>query len=947
MKRNILLTAVALAFGMSATAQMEDVTSKYITNPGFEDCEAMANAVDAENNTLDYVDLYNNKGGQDYADKGWSRVEENLNANAAVVAYGGNVGYTGWGTTVYSAPLPTEGPEGTTGNKTLCMTGSSSAMKYQTAEVELPAGLYRLVVHTNFYSGWQTETGATSYSGFVATEGNSTFSTKATFKCNAWDEDVVEIEVPVAMKGRFQIGYTAGFFMCVDDVQLFYEDKVITSSLEAVIAKAEAISKALYDSDESLTKAIADAKAFVENPTSQADVATQEQLLWNAVKTALEQTFEPVDITGGYIENASFENGNIGGWTSAFAAAATASPYQQPQPRLDGSFYAYFAWNATEFSIEQTVSNLPEGYYMLQAIGNTAPFILYVNDAEGTLTPSTGLFDMGFSAVTNITDGQATIGAKSKDSFSVDDFRLIYCTDEEQLADYQFDAVAEAAKAMLNDENYAIVTGEERDALADAIDATEGTVAERIAAIQQAMATFAAAKTSYQTFETAKTNASAYTLEVYPYADPAIYQNIVDLKETVATSAENAEELAQRLNAACQALADSHYRMDGVTDKEDYTAKLGAWTLSMIEADADREGYYKQTDEFYNAGNATGSMEQTIAGLPAGKYVFVCNSRAAFYTTPTIYIDGEAVAELPHTGMTNYVSGVGYVDSWTKGIYAFDKVNGKDMNLKVEFVHNTNYPTYYRAELGIGDIVIYRIDDAETVYGVVGDFSEWEKDLMLTKAEEDGTYKLTIENMEVKELKTYEYKVRANKEWGGYELPAAGSNPQNLSWTPENYGVYNLTFTFDLEANTCTLDAERIDDITWICVYWNVEGWNEVWAYTWNSKGEQVGSWPGTQLSGSGNIVDGAEMFMFLYKGDKPDYIIFNNGQSGDDNQTFDLEFVDRKEYRDGSKTTATGIAAPSVLTGTEAVYDLQGRRIEGTPKSGVYVKNGKKFFVK
>ncbi len=708
MYKNYFLSAVALLFGLGVQAQ-EDVTSKYITNPGFESCEATAPVTNDAGET--FVDLYSTKGGTDYESAGWKLVEQNINANGAVVEYGNNIGYTGWGSTIYSAAGPAAGPEGTTGNKALCVIGSAAAVKYQTAEVELPAGVYYLTVHLNLYSGWQTEQEATSYSGFVPAEGAATLSTKGKFLCNAWDEDVIEIEVPVATKGRFQIGYTASFFAYIDDVKLTYENKVITTALEAVIVKAKAVSTALYDSDASLTAAIANAEAFVENPTSQEAVQTQIDLLYTAMSSALEQTFEPIDITGGYIENPSFETNSIVPWVSEFAAVATPSPYQQPQPLLDGTHYVYFGWQATAFSLEQTLDNLPEGYYLLTALGNTAPFAIYINDAEGSVTPSTGLFDLGFSGIAHITDGKAKIGAHGKDTFSADDFRLIYCTEEEQLNEYVFTAVAEAAQALLDNEDYAIVTGEERTALATAIAATEGTQAERIAAIQDAMATFASSKSSYQAFETAKTNAAAYTLEAYPYADPAIYEAIQALCATVATSASDAERLSQELPYICQTLVDSHYRLDGVTDKVSYTADITSkgWTLDGVEADA-TEGYYKHTDELYAANPAEGSMEVTLAGLPSGKYVFVCDSRAGYYLIPTLYVNGAAVAELPHTGMTVWQNG-GYVDAWTKGIYAFDKPDASDLTLKVGLTFETNYPNYYHAEFGIGNILLYKIAD--------------------------------------------------------------------------------------------------------------------------------------------------------------------------------------------------------------------------------------------
>ena len=54
MKKNFLLSAAALVLSLGAQAQVEDVTSQYITNPGFEECEALPVVEPAEG---DYVQV--------------------------------------------------------------------------------------------------------------------------------------------------------------------------------------------------------------------------------------------------------------------------------------------------------------------------------------------------------------------------------------------------------------------------------------------------------------------------------------------------------------------------------------------------------------------------------------------------------------------------------------------------------------------------------------------------------------------------------------------------------------------------------------------------------------------------------------------------------------------------------------------------------------------------
>ena len=727
MKKNYFLAAAAFLLSLGAQAQIQDVTSSYIQNPGFEECTPLE--ADADGVVYLIAD-YSNPGGTDYADNGWTLVAPKNSANSGVINYGVTVKYSQWA----AFPCSETAPEGSVGNKGLCFVGSDP-VAYQTDEVELPSGYYRLTTKTYVYSGWAATSGITNRTGFVANDGTTYLSKKTTFNSNAvdeegnvikdadgnlthiWDGDTIEILLPAPVKGHFQLSYGAGFFTVIDDVKLEYEARVITTALEEQIVKAKALSAELYDSDPELTAAIQAAEAFVANPTTQDDVDGQIQLLAAAMNTALENTFEPVDLSTSYVENFSFETGSIAPWVSQFAATATPPGWAAVKPAIDGNYYAYFAYNATEWTIEQTVSGLPAGYYYVQALleGTSKginPVTLFLNDTETTVTPlSDADYSKHFGQVVYFNGGSAKIGAKADAEFNIDAIRLIFCTDEDVLNEGIYNTVVADATAVLNDEGNAIITGEERLALQTAIESTEGSMADRIDAINAAVSAFSASKASYQAFETAKTAAAAYTMEAYPYADPAIYEEIQTLCATVATSGSDAMRLSQQLPYTCQKLVDSHYALEGVTDKVSYTADLqsGEWTLDGIQAD-ETAGYFKQTEELYAANPAEGFMEVTLANLPAGKYAFVCDSRASNYTIPTFYANGQAVAELPHTGMTVWQNG-GYVDAWTKGIYTFDKANAADLTLKVALNFETNYPNYYHAEFGIGNMLLFKLSD--------------------------------------------------------------------------------------------------------------------------------------------------------------------------------------------------------------------------------------------
>ncbi len=107
---------------------------------------------------------------------------------------------------------------------------------------------------------------------------------------------------------------------------------------------------------------------------------------------------------------------------------------------------------------------------------------------------------------------------------------------------------------------------------------------------------------------------------------------------------------------------------------------------------------------------------------------------------------------------------------------------------------------------GINIYAIYT--EPLTIYSIVGDFcGGWDNDIDMVESEDDpNVYTLTIENFNV-DKDFYEYKLRTNHAWGGYELPGDGTN-QNWKFDNADYphGLYNLTFTANIAENTLVVN---------------------------------------------------------------------------------------------------------------------------------------------
>ncbi|MBQ8127166.1 MAG: hypothetical protein IJ176_02065 [Prevotella sp.] len=225
---------------------------------------------------------------------------------------------------------------------------------------------------------------------------------------------------------------------------------------------------------------------------------------------------------------------------------------------------------------------------------------------------------------------------------------------------------------------------------------------------------------------------------------------------------------------------------------------------------------------------------------------------------------------------------------------------------------------------------VYEATPADYVYSVIGDLAS--SDAFMTKDAENGDiWTLTIADQQIKELKDYAYRVRANK---SDRLFTTG----NVTWTPEKTGVYTFNFTFNAADGTVTLDAVRTDDCTWGITFVNNGNWEKVVVTAWNDKVTYTEDMTFVRTSSS----LGADIYSWSVKAeDAPLYISFSDGGSS---TTGEQEYVDGKQYDYGVITGIAGVK--SAETKDAQIYDMQGRRV-AQPTKGLYIINGKKVVLK
>lgn len=161
----------------------------------------------------------------------------------------------------------------------------------------------------------------------------------------------------------------------------------------------------------------------------------------------------------------------------------------------------------------------------------------------------------------------------------------------------------------------------------------------------------------------------------------------------------------------------------------------------------------------------------------------------------------------------------------------------KDGYLKNEFAYSLG------GESKTLDVTMYK------TFGIVGSMPglDWNNDQVMTQSTENpNIFTLELNNVEVS-AGTYAFKLRADGQWGTYELPAEGGNYTdgkngyavvggNYQWEIKTAGTYNFKFTFDWATHTLTFErpytlSDGVQELNWVDITIDREfkaGWNAI-----------------------------------------------------------------------------------------------------------------------
>ena len=320
------------------------------------------------------------------------------------------------------------------------------------------------------------------------------------------------------------------------------------------------------------------------------------------------------------------------------------------------------------------------------------------SQADASKFFSAGAYNLALDPVV-VSDGTLKIGVKKVEKVAADwacfdNFRLTYYGEVNDVAVFKeaYEAALAAAKAVVSDDTYAEVVGDERTALTAAIDANS-TVAEETkeayiaatTALNEATNTFKGAKESYVALATAKAQYKDFEVAAYKYASEEKASALADALVATAKNAEEATAKASALVAAVRSIVESNALAEGVEGATNYTESiknpnaeaLEGWTTALGEINkgainiktaepfTDAEGnsthsYFDGGSWNDNAWDVTFSQDVT---LPKGKYLLTATSRASADLTSFALFAGEARAEMKHVGASGELFDRGWNDN--------------------------------------------------------------------------------------------------------------------------------------------------------------------------------------------------------------------------------------------------------------------------------------------
>ena len=453
-------------------------------------------------------------------------------------------------------------------------------------------------------------------------------------------------------------------------------------------------------------------------------------------------------VVSGDNSTAAYPYSGMGGAVFAYGTEyqlrgnSKAAPAEGPEGTNGKALGFFGVWGCGGYYYQEVT--LPAGTYTLnipmynqsgtQANESYTGFFVKDSDVKYTVAvnPAVGAWtvqSVNFTLETETT-GEIRVGYKSTGSGSganpmlfIDGVQLLTELDG---AKALYNTALAAANAAAADE---VVTGEEKTTLNQVIAANsdvDTTSVEALktaaTALNDAVATFNAAKADYQELAELKTDITMVNYNdrfTYASADKKTAAETA-LNAEAATSAADAKAKAEAIRKAYRAFADSHAMAEGVEGAVNMTDKIAnpnaesaiadPWTLvngegsngSLVIKDTDQEpltdgegNTYKYFDGGNWGANAWNVALQQNVNLPAGKYLLTVAGRAASEVTMTVFA-GTNERGIPAIGSTGGLFGRG----WNNADLEFEMAEEGNITIGVkgetETIHNWMSFTRFR-----------------------------------------------------------------------------------------------------------------------------------------------------------------------------------------------------------------------------------------------------------
>ena len=330
----------------------------------------------------------------------------------------------------------------------------------------------------------------------------------------------------------------------------------------------------------------------------------------------------------------------------------------------------------------------------------------------------------------------------------------------------------------------------------------------------------------YCTFTNVAPQEQNIELKVYNMANSAWFGKTVDGGENIVFNMKETGDFTVVLDLASLDYTKGYIWVEGVNvvfpETPDPQPTEPTWEKATSIAVGDvviltAEGTTKNGDYAKELSELTGKIGNVTdyTDLPAGLVELTVEAGKtegtfAFKTADGKYLAANTSNELPLKDAVEDASS--WTVTFTDGVPTITNVAQETRTLK----YNSGSPRFACYTSAQNPVTLWKkVGGGDTpavdTYGIVGDLTGgWDKDLMMTVSPNDANiYTASVEGVEIAELKGYDYKLRANKSWQGYQIPTKG----NQTWKPEAVGVYTFTFTANIAENTLTVDAQKTADI--------------------------------------------------------------------------------------------------------------------------------------